>query len=167
MAPAALPLYPSDRAMTNGRSSRRCRRPSRAGAPRTVDLRVMLDGIFHAPRGGCQWRPLPREYGPWSTAHGYFPRVAPRLDVGAGAHDAARTAATVGRAAADAQRGHPGQPIGQDHGAGGMILCALLCHRQAVFHPRTPATALVNTSRRRTGPVSHEPIPLGTRPRSW
>jgi putative transposase len=37
------------------------------GRPRTVDLRVILNGLFYVLRGGCQWRLLPREYGPWST----------------------------------------------------------------------------------------------------
>ena len=37
------------------------------GRPRSVDLRQILNGIFHVLRSGCQWRMLPREYGPWST----------------------------------------------------------------------------------------------------
>ncbi len=72
MAPAALPLYPSDLSDDEWAVLTPLPPPKPGGRPRTVDLRVMLDGIFHAPRGGCQWRPLPREYGPWSTAHGYF-----------------------------------------------------------------------------------------------
>jgi transposase len=47
--------------------------PSKPGGrPRTVDLRAILNGIFHVLRSGCQWRLLPREYGPWSTIYGYF-----------------------------------------------------------------------------------------------
>lgn len=46
--------------------------PKPVGRPRTVDLRRILDGIFHVLRSGCQWRLLPHEYGPWSTAYGYF-----------------------------------------------------------------------------------------------
>ncbi len=42
------------------------------GRPRTVDLRVILNGIFHVLRSGCQWRMLPRSYGPWSTVNAYF-----------------------------------------------------------------------------------------------
>jgi putative transposase len=41
--------------------------PKPGGRPRTVDLRAMLNGMFHVLRSGCQWRLLPREYGPWST----------------------------------------------------------------------------------------------------
>lgn len=39
------------------------------GRPRSVDLRRILNGIFHVLRSGCQWRMLPREYGPWSTVY--------------------------------------------------------------------------------------------------
>lgn len=34
------------------------------GHPRTVNLRVILNGIFYLLRSGCQWRMLPRDYGP-------------------------------------------------------------------------------------------------------
>ncbi len=44
------------------------------GRPRSVNLRVILDGIFYVPRSGCQWRMLPRSYGPWSTVYAYFRR---------------------------------------------------------------------------------------------
>jgi len=33
---------------------------------------MILNGIFYVLRGGCQWRLLPREYGPWSTTYAYF-----------------------------------------------------------------------------------------------
>jgi putative transposase len=42
------------------------------GRPRTVELRVILNGIFYVLRSGCPWRLLPREYGPWSTTYAYF-----------------------------------------------------------------------------------------------
>jgi putative transposase len=44
------------------------------GRPRSVNLRVILNGIFHVLRSGCQWRMLPREYGPWSTVYAYVRR---------------------------------------------------------------------------------------------
>lgn len=46
--------------------------PKPGGRPRSVDLRRIVDGIFHVLRSGCQWRLLPREYGPWPTVYGYF-----------------------------------------------------------------------------------------------
>ena len=42
------------------------------GRPRTVQLRLILNGIFYLLRSGCQWRLLPRDYGPWSTVYDYF-----------------------------------------------------------------------------------------------
>ncbi len=42
------------------------------GRPRTVNLRRILNGIFYLLRGGCAWRMLPRDYGPWSTVYDYF-----------------------------------------------------------------------------------------------
>ncbi len=44
------------------------------GRPRAVDPRVILNGIFYMLRSGCQWRLLPRTYGPWSTVYAYFRR---------------------------------------------------------------------------------------------
>lgn len=46
--------------------------PKPGGRPRSVDLRRILNGIFHVLRSGCQWRLLPRDYGPWSTVYAYF-----------------------------------------------------------------------------------------------
>ena len=42
------------------------------GRPRTVDLRQVVNGILYINRGGCAWRMLPKEYGPWETVYGYF-----------------------------------------------------------------------------------------------
>ncbi len=41
--------------------------PKPGGRPRTVNLRLIGNGLFHILRSGCQWRLLPRAYGPWST----------------------------------------------------------------------------------------------------
>lgn len=37
------------------------------GRPRSVNVRRILNGIFYVLRSGCQWRMLPRTFGPWST----------------------------------------------------------------------------------------------------
>lgn len=42
------------------------------GQPRTVDLRSILNGIFYVLRSGCQWRMLPRRFGPWSTVYACY-----------------------------------------------------------------------------------------------
>ena len=47
-------------------------KPAATGRPRTRDLREIVDGIFYVLRTGCQWRYLPDDYGPWSTASYYF-----------------------------------------------------------------------------------------------
>jgi len=37
---------------------------------------MMLDGIIHRMRSGCQWNRLPERFGPSSTLHGWFQRFA-------------------------------------------------------------------------------------------
>jgi putative transposase len=43
------------------------------GRPR-IDLRRILDAIFHLTHTGCQWRPLPRNFPPWKTVYHVFRR---------------------------------------------------------------------------------------------
>src|SRR3712207_474700 len=42
------------------------------GRPREVNLHDIIDAILYVNRTGCQWRALPKDYGPWSTAYDYF-----------------------------------------------------------------------------------------------
>ena len=42
------------------------------GRPRVPDMRLIIDAIWYINRGGCSWRMLPKEYGPWETVYGYF-----------------------------------------------------------------------------------------------
>lgn len=49
--------------------------PARTGRPR-ADLRLVLDGIIHRLRSGCQWAQLPERFGACSTVHGWFQRFA-------------------------------------------------------------------------------------------
>jgi putative transposase len=44
------------------------------GAPRTVDLREVLNTLFYQCRSGCQWDMLPHDLVPKSTAYDYFLR---------------------------------------------------------------------------------------------
>jgi putative transposase len=43
------------------------------GRPRSVNLRVILNSLLYVLRSGCQWRLLPRTYGPWSTVYCVVP----------------------------------------------------------------------------------------------
>lgn len=47
------------------------KRSRKGGRPR-VNLRNVVDAIFYVLRTGCQWKALPRELCPGSTAHRYF-----------------------------------------------------------------------------------------------
>jgi putative transposase len=42
------------------------------GAPRTVDIRAVVDAIFYRLRSGCQWRMLPSDFPAWPTVYYYF-----------------------------------------------------------------------------------------------
>jgi putative transposase len=44
------------------------------GAPRTTDLREVLNAIFYQLRTGCQWRLLPHDFPPEGTVRDYFHR---------------------------------------------------------------------------------------------
>ena len=46
--------------------------PSHGGRPRTKDVRGVVNGIFYRNKSGCQWRMLPKEYGPWESVYYYF-----------------------------------------------------------------------------------------------
>lgn len=59
------------------------------GRPRSVSLRVILNGIFYLLRSGCQWRMLPRTFGSWSTVYAYF-RAWRRSGVWEGIHTTLR-----------------------------------------------------------------------------
>jgi putative transposase len=45
---------------------------STGGRPPEVDFRQILNGIYYRNRSGCQWRMLPREFGPWGTVYYWF-----------------------------------------------------------------------------------------------
>jgi transposase len=46
--------------------------PKPGGRPRSVNLHDVVDAILYVNRTGCQWRALPKDYPPWSTAYDYF-----------------------------------------------------------------------------------------------
>lgn len=51
-------------------------RKSGAGKPGrpATDLRQVVNALLYVNRSGCQWRLLPKEFGPWQTMYGYFRR---------------------------------------------------------------------------------------------
>lgn len=46
--------------------------PSPKGGRPRVELRCIADAIFYRLRTGCQWKAIPPELAPGSTAHGYY-----------------------------------------------------------------------------------------------
>jgi len=46
-------------------------RPGGPGRP-PCELRRVLNGSLYLLKTGCQWRMVPREFGPWKTIYGYF-----------------------------------------------------------------------------------------------
>lgn len=47
--------------------------PGRRGRP-PGDRREILNGVLYVVKTGCQWRWLPKDFGPWATVYGYFNR---------------------------------------------------------------------------------------------
>ena len=45
---------------------------TRKGGRPPVDKRLIVNGLMYFARSGCQWRMLPREFGPWPTVHHYY-----------------------------------------------------------------------------------------------
>lgn len=50
------------------------RKMAKAGRPRTVEQRDLLDAIFYILRSGCPWRMLPHDFPPWGTVSSQFCR---------------------------------------------------------------------------------------------
>jgi putative transposase len=50
------------------------RKLGKAGRPRTVEQRDLLDGIFYILRSSCPWRMLPHDFPPWGTVSSQFYR---------------------------------------------------------------------------------------------
>lgn len=39
-----------------------------------ADFRKVMNGILYVLKTGCQWRALPKDFGPWSTVYNIFRR---------------------------------------------------------------------------------------------
>ena len=46
----------------------------RGGNKRTADMREVVNGLMYVLGTGCQWRAIPKDLAPRSTAYGYFAR---------------------------------------------------------------------------------------------
>jgi len=46
--------------------------PKRVGRPRKVDMREVVNALLYMATTGCQWRMLPKDFPPYSTAQRYF-----------------------------------------------------------------------------------------------
>jgi len=69
--------YPSDLTDDQWERIRRLlpkRRRGKAGRPREVDRRDLIDAILCLLRTGCQWRMLPKDFPPWGTVASQFYR---------------------------------------------------------------------------------------------
>ena len=62
---------------------------TRKGGRPPSDVRVIVNGLMYFARSGCQWRMLPREFGPWPTVHHYY-RLWRRNGTLQAIHDALR-----------------------------------------------------------------------------
>ncbi len=73
--------------------------PQKGGRPRTTDERVVVNGLLYLVTGGCKWRLLPKEFGPWQTVYRYFAEWR-RLGVWRRIHEALYTLMRAGAGAA-------------------------------------------------------------------
>jgi transposase len=73
----------------------------KGGRPPT-DRRRVVNGLMYFARSGCQWRMLPKDFGPWPTVHHYY-RTWRRDGTLAKMHDALRRQVRV-------QEGHAPTP---------------------------------------------------------
>ena len=65
------------------------RKMGKAGRPRTVEQRDVLNAIFYILRSGCPWRLLPHDFPPWGTVSSQFYRWR-RSGLWQSIHDALR-----------------------------------------------------------------------------
>jgi transposase len=68
--------YPTDLTNEQWRLIKPHLPPAKSGTPRggrpPTDVRMVINGLLYFARSGCQWRMLPRDFGPWPTVHHYY-----------------------------------------------------------------------------------------------
>jgi transposase len=86
-------IYPTDLTDEQWALIKRHIPPSKSGTRKggrpPTDVRVVVNGLMYFARSGCQWRMLPREFGPWPTVHHYY-RLWRRSGLLQTIHDALR-----------------------------------------------------------------------------
>ena len=86
-------IYPTDLTDEQWALIKRHIPPSKSGTRKggrpPTDVRAVINGLMYLARTGCQWRMLPREFGPWPTVHHYY-RLWRRDGVLQTIHDALR-----------------------------------------------------------------------------
>ena len=83
-------VYPSDMSEAQWKIIHPLIPPAKPGGrPREAEMREIINGILYVVRGGCSWRMLPQEYGPWQTVYGYF-RTFRRAGIWQQIHDTLR-----------------------------------------------------------------------------
>ncbi len=69
-------IYPTDLTDEQWALIKRHIPPSKSGTRKggrpPTDVRTVVNGLMYLARTGCQWRMLPREFGPWPTVHHYY-----------------------------------------------------------------------------------------------
>ena len=67
--------------------------PSKSGTPKggrpPTEVRTVVNGLMYVARTGCQWRMLPKDFGPWPTVY-YYHRTWRRDGTLQKIHDALR-----------------------------------------------------------------------------
>ena len=61
--------YPSDLSDAEWESVTPLIPPARRGGRRSVDVREVLNAVFYVLSTGCQWKAMPKDLPPKSTAH--------------------------------------------------------------------------------------------------
>lgn len=68
--------YPTDLTDEQWQLIKRYLPPTKSATPKggrpPTDVRMVVNGLMYLARSGCQWRMLPREFGPWPTVHHYY-----------------------------------------------------------------------------------------------
>lgn len=69
-------IYPTDLTDEQWKLIKRYLPPSKSGTPKggrpPTDVRRVVNGLMYFTRTGCQWRLLPKDFGPWPTVHHYY-----------------------------------------------------------------------------------------------